>query len=349
MEKPVSELSEADVSMFSSHYGILQNLDEIGSSLDLTLKFETAVIIEEIYPTESKKLPKYDRGLITRRACLAGLVCAWIAAIVCVVLGCLVIVRAPGHMYWSVFTWRGVSLVSLLVNVFVTLVTDAMCYIHGVSLRWALHREGRLHSNSNVRLLSSSRTHAPNSWPMNLVWFSSLVCCYAASNPDSDTWNRFETYKRLLSVQQWNCNLGTGYRIVGNGNDRCMDYDLQLSAYPYLELESTQQHFGPPSSWAPEATEVLQSHRWGHIRDGKVQTREEAALRRRFLCIDQVYHHHDIIVDRRSVRVFRRTNRLDTKLCLGKCAMASGGRRNSDMDLCVFLEPKPWRKVRDQR
>jgi hypothetical protein len=69
-----------------------------------------------------------------------------------------------------------------VINVLLTLFTDALGYIHAISLRWALFREGRLDFNTNTRLFNSTRRSLSNWWPTNLLAVSSLILCYAATS-----------------------------------------------------------------------------------------------------------------------------------------------------------------------
>ncbi len=64
----------------------------------------------------------------------------------------------------------------------VTLLNDSMGYIHSVSLRWSLQREGKLDFNSNLRLLSSSKYSKPNSWYSNTVYLSGIVLSYSSTS-----------------------------------------------------------------------------------------------------------------------------------------------------------------------
>lgn len=73
-------------------------------------------------------------------------------------------------------------LASLLLNVALTLVLDAMNYIPSTTLKWALLREGRLTFNSNPRIFTSSRTHMPNRWYFNAISGVGLVLAYGSTS-----------------------------------------------------------------------------------------------------------------------------------------------------------------------
>jgi hypothetical protein len=180
MSPPSPEYIEEESSTSSTHPDLVQSLDRIDRSLDLEIEFEKKILVEEI--NLNPDLPDYDRGLVTRRLCIVGLVGAWIAIISCLVLGGIITARVSANLYQTDLTWTSGPFVSLAVNIFVVFITDAMGYIHGVSLRWALYREDRLHFNTNLRLFRSARNYVPNMWPLNILWIVSLVTCYAASS-----------------------------------------------------------------------------------------------------------------------------------------------------------------------
>lgn len=183
MDPPKPESIE-ESSASSTHQELVQSLERIGSSLDLTLDFEKKFPIEDIPSDVVTELPDYDRGLVTRRFCIAGLIAAWVSIVGCLILGATVTARVPNnlYLYQTTLTWTSGALVSLIVNVFITFITDAMGYIHGVSLRWVLYREGHLHFNTNLRLFRTSQNYVPNMWPVNIIWIVSLVTCYGASS-----------------------------------------------------------------------------------------------------------------------------------------------------------------------
>lgn len=103
-----------------------------------------------------------DRGIWSRNICVAGLVLSWISGFVAVIVGAwLVHFHGSGHLTLAEGAAEGVKLV---INVYITLLNEAMGFIHTISLKWALHHERRLEFNSDLRLLSSSRQSLPNRW-----------------------------------------------------------------------------------------------------------------------------------------------------------------------------------------
>ncbi|KAK3320669.1 hypothetical protein B0T19DRAFT_444497 [Cercophora scortea] len=77
-------------------------------------------------------------------------------------------------------TWREVLPLGL--NVVVTLLNDSMGYIHSCSLRWALQREGKLEFNSNLRLLTASKTSKPNGMIANATYLVGIVLAYGSTS-----------------------------------------------------------------------------------------------------------------------------------------------------------------------
>jgi len=74
------------------------------------------------------------------------------------------------------------EILSLCVNIVVTLCMDGMGYVHAVSLRWALYAEGRLEFNTNLRLLTSAKESSPNSWLANAAWVVLLILSYVVTS-----------------------------------------------------------------------------------------------------------------------------------------------------------------------
>lgn len=64
----------------------------------------------------------------------------------------------------------------------VTLLNDSMGYIHTCSLRWSLHREGKLDFNSNLRLLTSAKHNRPNSLIPNVIYLIGIVLSYGSTS-----------------------------------------------------------------------------------------------------------------------------------------------------------------------
>jgi len=57
-----------------------------------------------------------------------------------------------------------------------------MGYIHSCSLRWALHREGKLEFNSNLRLVRVSKYSKPNGVLANIIYLTGIVLAYGSTS-----------------------------------------------------------------------------------------------------------------------------------------------------------------------
>ncbi|KAH7077592.1 hypothetical protein BKA63DRAFT_508564 [Paraphoma chrysanthemicola] len=139
-------------------------------------------------------LPPFDKANGTRNTCIAGLVLSMMVSIACIIIatwafkgrrafllqtGSYTVDRYGQRTFFLGSTEQ--ALVKLAVNVAITLCTDCLGYIHSTSFRWALSRENRLHFNSNLRLLATTRGCSSSRWSMNLVSAFLLMTCYAAS------------------------------------------------------------------------------------------------------------------------------------------------------------------------
>ncbi|KAK3615821.1 hypothetical protein LTR56_026364 [Elasticomyces elasticus] len=86
---------------------------------------------------------------------------------------------------WCVVTnispW-GRSILDFVLSAVITICTEGMGYIHSVTLRWALLREGRLQYSSSLRLISSARRSWPNSRWANTLSSVALVFSYAGAS-----------------------------------------------------------------------------------------------------------------------------------------------------------------------
>src|SRR5438552_3640864 len=60
-------------------------------------------------------------------------------------------------------SWKA-RLMTFVLNILVTLCMDSLGFIQTASLRWSLHREGRLNFNSNLRLLTATKDNLAHRW-----------------------------------------------------------------------------------------------------------------------------------------------------------------------------------------
>ncbi|KAI4283107.1 MAG: hypothetical protein L6R38_002410 [Xanthoria sp. 2 TBL-2021] len=141
-----------------------------------------------------QSLPSYDKGIGTRNTCMGGLIFSWLASIACITLARWTFKSVQsyrtstggyshnrqGERVFFLSTARQ-EIVKLAVNVCISACTDCLGYIHSVSTRWALRREGRLRYNSNARLVLSTPRCSSSRWSTNLVSAFLLMICYASS------------------------------------------------------------------------------------------------------------------------------------------------------------------------
>lgn len=130
-----------------------------------------------------KDFPFEHRALGTKRVCIFGLICSWVSGFGILAFGCWLAWQYNNHkhMYWTL-PHLVAELMPLAINLVVTLLTQSTGYIHAVSLRWSLQREGRLTFNSNLRLFSSSRQSAPNRWYSNAFQLLCITVAFASSS-----------------------------------------------------------------------------------------------------------------------------------------------------------------------
>jgi hypothetical protein len=72
--------------------------------------------------------------------------------------------------------------ISFIVNLVLTQCLEGLAFVHSISLRWALIREGRLKYNTNIRLFTSARSSRPNTGYANAISATLFILCYAATS-----------------------------------------------------------------------------------------------------------------------------------------------------------------------
>lgn len=154
-----------------------------------------------------------DQGqeLWTRDLCIVGLILGWGAALASLSTGIYTIasgsIKTPSFLADRVaFVGPGTAvafgtaedpyindhrvyqvseaatvIIPLLLQVTLTFVSACLDSIHSTTLRWALLREGRSSHNTNLRLLTASKSSGPNGWPANLASSFGLVLAYAGT------------------------------------------------------------------------------------------------------------------------------------------------------------------------
>lgn len=131
---------------------------------------------------EGDSYPPFDPGSSTVRLSWLGILLATVCAIACIVWASIVLTTRRHLAYPTSLSEGSAEALAFTASILLTFITDTLGYIHSVSLRWALYREGRLAFNTNIRLLSSAHLSAVNSWPVNLTWASFLILCYSCTS-----------------------------------------------------------------------------------------------------------------------------------------------------------------------
>jgi hypothetical protein len=162
-------------------------------------------ITSEAKSTGDTTTDLYDRSLTSRRCALAGVVCTSIFSIGCIIAGSAII-ALPGYYgeisYYLPNDKLSGEMLSLTLNLIVTLCTESTGLVHNISLRSALASESRLRFNTNLRLLTAARGwRNPNGSLLNGVMAVLLTLSYTSaslvilsSDPLLITWNGDVTY-----------------------------------------------------------------------------------------------------------------------------------------------------------
>ncbi|KAL2265263.1 hypothetical protein VTJ83DRAFT_6363 [Remersonia thermophila] len=127
---------------------------------------------------------QHDDSGWTKVWCVCGLIASWIAGVVTIGAGAFSLYREArdggATQILMSHTWR--ELLPLGLNLAVTLLNDCMGYIHTCSLRWSLHREGKLDFNSNLRLLTAAKHSRPNRAIPNVLYLAGIIFSYGSTS-----------------------------------------------------------------------------------------------------------------------------------------------------------------------
>ncbi|KAG1822530.1 uncharacterized protein BJ212DRAFT_1539955 [Suillus subaureus] len=138
----------------------------------------------------------YDPGLTSRRYALVGVACSTIFSCSCIVAGIITLADYGVLGVTNVFVTSTTDYVAypiqmplqgellvLVLNLIITLCTESLGSIHGISLRSALASESRLRFNTNLRLLTATRGwYKPNGTLLNGIWAVLLIICYSSTS-----------------------------------------------------------------------------------------------------------------------------------------------------------------------
>ncbi|KAG1858950.1 hypothetical protein DFJ58DRAFT_290753 [Suillus subalutaceus] len=135
----------------------------------------------------------YDRSLTSRRNALVGVACSIILSCSCIVAGIVtlantgvfgttnVIIKPTANPGVNVMPLQA-DIMTLVLDLIVTLCTESTGLVHGISLRSALASESRLHFNTNLRLLTAARGwYNPNGTLFNGISAVLLIISYSSA------------------------------------------------------------------------------------------------------------------------------------------------------------------------
>jgi len=169
---------------------------------------ENTELISFSHTSVEKETPRpyFERSQLTRKLCIAGLSFSWAVSIFCIAFGAF----TSRIEYEPSVQWESLSDALILAQTAIlTLCQEALGYIHTVSLRWALQRDGKLEFNSNLRLWQNAKMAGPNAWYGNLIVILGQVSTFGTSAltiaQDSD------------SGSGWLWFLGEAWIILGIG------------------------------------------------------------------------------------------------------------------------------------
>jgi hypothetical protein len=201
--------SVPSIPTLDSHHPSLYSTTEFNPSQQFNHKDAPFLRLSAICDTPRIEI---DRDLATRNLCVVVLLLGWGISFTALVTGISIIAVGPhqtppflmntlvaiGNINFAFATPRKLGtptpyvvdhrayqvsepvmiILSLFLTFNLTAILDSMSFIHTTSLRWALWRERRSMSNSNMRLFTSSKTHLPNRWPANIVACLALIFSY---------------------------------------------------------------------------------------------------------------------------------------------------------------------------
>ncbi|KAG2159079.1 uncharacterized protein EDB93DRAFT_1117952 [Suillus bovinus] len=141
----------------------------------------------------------FDRSLTSRRYALVGVTCSSIFSCICIIAGSVTLANygISGVTPLSIVEYHDVmimylrpmelsvrgEILTLILDLIVTLCTESIGFIHGISLRSALASESRLRFNTNLRLLTAARGwYNPNGALLNGISAVLLTISYSSAS-----------------------------------------------------------------------------------------------------------------------------------------------------------------------
>ncbi|KAG1865899.1 hypothetical protein DFJ58DRAFT_724288 [Suillus subalutaceus] len=127
----------------------------------------------------------YDRSLTSRKYALVGVACSSIFGCSCIIASIVIlaIYRVSGVATTNTALDFTLQVLKVILPVIVTLCTESIGFVHGVSLRSALASESRLRFNTNLRLLTAARGwYNPNGALLNGISAVLLIISYSSAS-----------------------------------------------------------------------------------------------------------------------------------------------------------------------
>ncbi|KAG0692687.1 hypothetical protein DFH29DRAFT_1044557, partial [Suillus ampliporus] len=145
----------------------------------------------------------YDRSLTSRRYALVGIACSTIVSCCFIIAGIANMVyhkEGNGAVQIPLSSNLSKEILALMLNLMITLCTESIGFVHGISLRYALASESRLRFNSNLRLLTATRGWSnPNGRLLNGIMSVLLIISYnSASLVIITSWPDYFSVERIL-------------------------------------------------------------------------------------------------------------------------------------------------------
>ncbi|KAG2038601.1 hypothetical protein BDR03DRAFT_1009822 [Suillus americanus] len=133
----------------------------------------------------------YDHSLTSRRYALVGVACSSIISCSCIVAGIITlanhgvsgvtVANLNPEIYAEAELILQGEILALALNLIVTICTESIGFVHGISLRSALASESRLRFNTNLRLLTAARGwYNPNGALLNGISTVLLIISYSS-------------------------------------------------------------------------------------------------------------------------------------------------------------------------
>ncbi|KAG2345093.1 hypothetical protein BDR05DRAFT_998689, partial [Suillus weaverae] len=139
----------------------------------------------DVKSTADSRTDFYDRSLTCRRYALVGVACSSIFSCSCIVAGIVTLANhgVSGVTYMTNHETQLGEILTLALNLIVTLCTESIGFVHEISLRSALASESRLRFNTNLRFLTAARGwYNPNGTLLNGISAILLIISYSSTS-----------------------------------------------------------------------------------------------------------------------------------------------------------------------